>query len=137
MAKQQTEVRPQQWTVEVTRSGGWWAINVPDLPGVFSQCRRLDQVDEYVREAIALLLDADDSEVGTIDVTVVSPPEIAELVQTVEQAEQAARDAVEAAARVRKDAAQSLLHQGYPMRDIGRLIGISHQRVSQILNEAS
>ena len=137
MAKQQTEVRPQQWSVEVTRSGGWWAIRVPDLPGVFSQCRRLDQVDEHVREAIALMLDADDSEVGTIDVTIVSPPEIAELVQTVEQAEHTARDAVEAAARARKEAAQTLLDQGYPMRDIGRLIGISHQRVSQILNEAS
>jgi DNA-directed RNA polymerase specialized sigma subunit len=64
-------------------------------------------------------------------------PEIAELVQTVEQAEHTDRDAVEAAASVRKEAAQTLLHQGYPMRDIGRLIGISHQRVSQILNEAS
>ena len=137
MATQQTEVRPQQWSVEVTRSGGWWAIRVPDLPGVFSQCRRLDQVDDHVREAISLLLDADASEIGTIDITVVAPLEIAELVQTVEQAEHAARDAVEAAARARKEAAQSLLHQGYPMRDIGRLIGISHQRVSQILSEAS
>jgi len=137
MTKQQTEVLPRQWSVEVTRSGGWWAIRVRDLPGVFSQCRRLDQVDEHVREAIALMLDADDSEVGTIDVTVVAPPEIAELVQTVEQAEHTARDAVEAAASARKEAAQTLLDQGYPMRDIGRLIGISHQRVSQILNEAS
>ncbi len=137
MAKQQTEIRPHQRSVEVTRSGGWWAIRVPDLPGVFSQCRRLDQVDEHAREAIALMLDADSSEVGTIDVTVVSPPEIAELVETVERAEHTARNAVEAAARARKEAAQTLLHQGYPMRDIGRLIGISHQRVSQILNEAS
>jgi predicted RNase H-like HicB family nuclease len=137
MAKLQTEVRPQRWSVEVTRSGGWWAIRVPDLPGVFSQCRRLDQIDEHVCEAIALMLDADDSEVATIDVTVVSPPEIAELVQTVAQAEHTARDAVEAAASARREAAQTLLDQGYPMRDIGRLIGISHQRVSQILNEAS
>lgn len=137
MAKQRTDVRAQQWTVEVARSGGWWAIRVPDLPGVFSQCRRLDQVDEHVREAISLMLDADESEVATIDVTVVSPPEIAELVHTVEQAERTARDAVDAAASVRKEAAQTLLHQGYPMRDIGRLIGISHQRVSQILNETS
>ena len=137
MAKQQTEVRRQQCSVEVTRSGGWWAISVPDLPGVFSQCRRLDQVDEYVREAIALMLDVDESELGTIDVTVTSPPEIAELVETVQQAEHTARGAAEAAARARKEAAQTLLHQGYPMRDIGRMIGISHQRVSQILNEAS
>ncbi len=136
MAKQQTEVQPRHWSVEVTRSGGWWAIDVPDLPGVFSQCRRLDQVDAYVREAIALMLDVADSDVGTIDVTIVAPPEIAELVETIEQAERSARDAVEAAARARKDAARTLLHQGYPMRDIGRLIGISHQRVSQILNEA-
>jgi len=137
MAKQQTEARPTQWSVEVTRSGGWWAIRVPDLPGVFSQCRRLDQVDGHVREAIALMLELDASEVAAIDITVVSPPEIAELVQTVEQAEHTARGAIDAAASARREAAQTLMDQGYPMRDIGRLIGISHQRVSQILNEAN
>jgi predicted RNase H-like HicB family nuclease len=136
MAKRQTEVRPDQWLVEATRSGSWWAIRVADLPGVFSQCRRLDQVEQHAREAIALVLDIDQGEAGAIDVTVVSPAAITELVQSVRQADDTARHAAEAAAHTRKRAARTLVDQGYPLRDVGQLIGISHQRVSQILTDA-
>jgi len=45
------------YTVAVHRSRGWWAIGVPELKGVHSQARRLDQVDGMAREAIALFLD--------------------------------------------------------------------------------
>src|SRR5690242_11280287 len=31
------------YTVLARRSGGWWAISVPELKGVHSQARRLDQ----------------------------------------------------------------------------------------------
>ena len=43
--------------VEVVRSGRWWAITVPEIGRVFSQARRLDQVEDRAREALALLLD--------------------------------------------------------------------------------
>lgn len=66
---------------------------------------------------------------------VVSPPAVAELVEAAQQADRVARDAV-AAAHARKEAARTLVDQGYPMRDVGHLIGISHQRVSQILTDA-
>lgn len=39
----------------VTRSDGWWAVSVPDVPGLFTQARRLDQVEGLVREASELL----------------------------------------------------------------------------------
>jgi hypothetical protein len=41
------------------RSGRWWAISVPELKGVHTQARRLDQAEAMAREAIALMLDAD------------------------------------------------------------------------------
>ena len=44
------------YRVECCRSGGWWAISVPDLKGVHSQARRLDQVPGMAREAITLML---------------------------------------------------------------------------------
>ncbi len=34
-----------KYTVRVRRSGAWWAIDVPELPGVYSQARRLDRVE--------------------------------------------------------------------------------------------
>ena len=37
--------------------GGWWAITVPELDGVFTQTRRLDHVEPLVRDAVALWLE--------------------------------------------------------------------------------
>ena len=58
------------YRVRVVRSGGWWAITVPALRGVFSQAERLDCVESNAREAIAMMLDVDESEVGPIRVDV-------------------------------------------------------------------
>lgn len=118
---------------EVVRSGGWWAIRVPAIEGTFSQARRLDQVEDMAREAIALMLDIDESEVGEVELAIQQPEEVAnaliELQHFVDTADGAAALATTARTRTIK-----MLHElGYPMRDIGRLVGISHQRISQIL----
>ena len=44
------------YRVEAVRSGDWWSITVPELSGVFSQAKRLDQVERSAREAIAMML---------------------------------------------------------------------------------
>ena len=54
--------------VEVVQSGEWWAITVPSLRGVFSQARHLDEVPTAARDAIAMMLDANPTDVGPIDV---------------------------------------------------------------------
>lgn len=47
----------QAYTIVVERDQGWWAIRVAELPGVFSQTRRLDGVEVMARNAISLLLE--------------------------------------------------------------------------------
>ncbi|MFF6997936.1 type II toxin-antitoxin system HicB family antitoxin [Streptomyces sp. NPDC008313] len=47
------------YRVVARRTGEWWALEVPDLPGVFSQVKRLEQAEGAVREAIALMLDTE------------------------------------------------------------------------------
>lgn len=123
-------------TVDVTRSGRWWAIAVPSMPNVHSQCRRLEQVDEYAREAIALERGASPEEVGELVIAVAPPADLAPLIDRAEQTANAARAAGAAAARARAEAVGALAAAGYPTRDIGALLGISHQRVSQILAES-
>ncbi len=51
-------------TARVARSEGWWAISVEEIPGLFTQTRRLDQVADMVRDAASLL----GVDVGTIEV---------------------------------------------------------------------
>lgn len=121
------------YRVRAVRSGSWWAITVPELPGVFSQARRLDQVETMAREAIALMLDVDADQIGRIEVEVVPPLRAAALIGTMNDALETAREATETAASARREAAKVLRADGLPMRDVGRLLGLSHQRVSQIL----
>lgn len=62
---------PANYHVVAERSGDWWAITVAELAGVFSQARHRDQVESTAREAIALMLDIGESDVGPIDVELI------------------------------------------------------------------
>jgi predicted RNase H-like HicB family nuclease len=64
-------VRPT-YTVNAERTGRWWAITVSELPGVFSQARRLDEVETMARDAIGLYLEAPKD---TFDVAVQQVPD--------------------------------------------------------------
>jgi predicted RNase H-like HicB family nuclease len=122
------------YRVDVVRSGAWWAITVPELEGVFSQTKRLDQVEDAAREAISLMLEIEEDDVGSLDVVVTPPPGVADLLRAVETSVVVADEAARAAADTRREAVELLRAEGLPLRDVGALIGVSHQRVSQILN---
>ena len=120
-----------------TRSGDWWAITIPQLPGAFSQCKRLDQVEAMAREVIALMLDCDPADVGDVEVDVQLPDQLTDDLAALRRSERLADDARQAAAHAQRRAAEDLRAAGLSMRDIGRLLGVSHQRVSQILARES
>ncbi len=131
MARQGKTAR--SYRVDVVRSGNWWAIEIPDLPGAFSQARRLDQVEDMACEVIALMTAIDESEVGDLDVHVEPPAVVRDLIATLEESVAAAKDAKATEAETRRAVAEKLRQAGLPTRDVGALIGVSHQRVSQIL----
>ncbi|KUL26321.1 hypothetical protein ADL15_38665 [Actinoplanes awajinensis subsp. mycoplanecinus] len=115
------------YSVTCQRVGSWWAISVPELKGLHTQARRLDQVAAMAREAITLLLDVD-----AATVTVEVHPEFPDTVTEALSARQAARDADERAERATESAVRTLLRDGYTVRDAGALLGLSPQRISQI-----
>lgn len=118
------------------RSGGWWAIEVPQVRGVHSQARRLDQAEDIAREAIALMLEVPED---SFDVEL--KPELAGPAADDLSAALAARGLVERAqadARASTIRAAQRLHvDGLPVRDIGALLGLSHQRVAKLLSESA
>jgi predicted RNase H-like HicB family nuclease len=46
------------------RDGDWYPVEVPSVPGVFTQGRNLVEVEEMAREAVALALELPTSEVA-------------------------------------------------------------------------
>lgn len=118
-------------TAVCERSGGWWAVSVPEVKGAHTQARRLDQVPAMVADAVSLLdgIPAEDVHV-TLDVRV--PGEaLKEWAEARRLAAQARQLQEESAARARAAVAE-LQAEGLTVRDIGALLDISAQRVSQL-----
>src|SRR5699024_9847324 len=117
-------------TALATRSGDWWAIEVPEVAGVFTQTRRLEQVPAMVADAVAAMLDvpADSVEVS---VQASLGPELDEVMRQ-------ARDAAEQAKRAQEVSSQrmrstvKMLRQDLTTRDVASLLGVTQQRVSQL-----
>ena len=121
------------YDVTATRRGRVWELRCPQLPTVWSETTRLDQAEDTVREAIAFVADIPEDSF-TIQVHPVLPQSYS-LEQTAAQTarETAARANTEAAQHSRA-AARALAEAGLTVRDIGAVMGISHQRSAQLLD---
>ncbi len=114
-------------TAHAERSGSWWAISVPEVPGVFTQARRLEQVPEMVREAVRMLTSERVEEVGVVTVTSAD-----EAVAAAREARLRADAAAQDASAKMRQAVRQLASLDLTVRDTGSLLGISPQRVSQL-----
>jgi len=121
------------YTARTTRSGNWWAIQISELDGVFSQARRLEQVEDMARDAIAATLDVDPD---SFAVTVVPelPAKVQAILDELRASRAAAELASEAASMKAREAARILHEEGMPLRDVGRVLGVSHQRAHQLVS---
>jgi predicted RNase H-like HicB family nuclease len=119
-------------TAKVTRSGDWWAVEVPEVPGVFTQAKRLDQVEEMVRDAVALMIDARPAGID-VDLVPVLPHDVEDdLRKARELANQAAILQEEASAATRRVVLELREIERLSVRDVGKLLKLSPQRVSQL-----
>lgn len=133
--QQETETMAT-YKVRARRSGDWWALDAPDVPGVHSQCKRLDQAADMAREAIAMVLDIDEDDVA-VEVQPELPTKMRKLVLTFEQAREAQEVAARRAQQAQTEALHDLITQCHlSYRDVGQIVGLSHQRISQVLREA-
>lgn len=124
------------YTARVRRSGGWWAIDVPELPGVYSQARRLDRVEPMARDAIALFLDVDPA---TFEIRVETklPSDLRRDVDAVGRLRAEADRLQAESSGAMKRLTRELLGRGLSVRDAAVILGISHQRVSQLVRPES
>jgi predicted RNase H-like HicB family nuclease len=119
------------YTAIAERSGKWWAVELPDVPGGFTQGRNLKEAAEMAREAVALLLDLPEEEIE-IDLQPKLPKDTTTALADF-QARRLQREGAEEAERTAQvAAAQALTGAGLSVRDAGVVLGISHQRVAQL-----
>lgn len=125
------------------RDGKWWTFEIPELTSpapvagerfvAMGQARTIAQLDQAAREVAALWLDVDEETVS-VHVTAQIPEDAAQLWERASTAETAAREAVKEAARLRREAIATMKNRGLTQFESGVLLGISVQRVNQLIN---
>ena len=119
-------------TARVTRSEGWWAISVEEIPGLFTQARRLDQVANMVRDAASLL----GVEVGTVDVQPVLDSDSQRMLEELETARREAEEKQRISSGLTREVIRRFREEGLTLRDIASLVGLSQQRVAVLSRDA-
>lgn len=122
------------YQAEVRREGKWWLVEVPAIDGL-TQARRLSEAQLMARELIAVTRGVPLSEVD-VEVSLRAIGRITDLPERVEQiaSDRAQARALDARATSESEQlAKELVEAGVPLRDIGTALGVSHQRVHQLV----
>lgn len=125
------------YEVTVKRDGRWWMVAIPELDGL-TQARRLDEVEQMAREYIAVTTDVPLSRVA-VEVSGIAADgqDLLEASILVDGLRRRAKDLEALVAELTREVASALTDASVPVRDVSSVLGISHQRVSQLVQAAA
>ncbi|MGH8867694.1 MAG: hypothetical protein ACRDYU_06840, partial [Actinomycetes bacterium] len=125
------------YRVLVTREDDAWLADVKGLSGAHTYARSLAGLDRSVREVIVLMADLPDEDLDSVDVayeyrtgSTEVDKEAGRLRRLRADLDRQSRDVNARTAKL----ARELVAAGWSVRDVGALLGISPQRVSQLAN---
>ena len=107
-----------------------WNVRVKGIPGCQTYGRSIRQAQQRIREALAVWLDQE------LELPVIRdqfPAALTSVADEVVRARNAAERADAKAHQQTVDAIRALTDQGLSRRDAAELLGLSHQRVQQLL----
>ena len=100
---------------------------------IYSQAKRVDDVEPMIRDAIAGVLDVD-SESFAIELTFVLDSDVLDQVARAREVSLEAAEVQERASRESRAAVQALRKEGLTLKEAGYFLGVTPQRVAQLLN---
>jgi predicted RNase H-like HicB family nuclease len=112
---------------------GWWIARVVDVEGCHTQGRTIEQARRRVREALSLFI-GDVAERAELRESFVLPAEARRKVEAAASARERVRTQTREADEKTRQAAKALTQEGLSLRDTGELLGLSRQRVHQMLH---
>ncbi|TDW14173.1 hypothetical protein [Kribbella kalugense] len=121
------------YDVTVRRDGRWWMIAIPELGGL-TQARRLDEVERAAREFVAVTTDVPLSKVA-VEVSGIEADgqDLLEAKTLVDALRGRAKDLEALVGELTREVASALTDANVPVRDVSSVLGVSHQRVSQLV----
>ena len=125
------DVMRRRYRVTALRDGRWWLLHVPELD-VVTQTRRLARAERTARDLIAMWLGADRESFDVEVAPAMGDEVIDRLIGEAVEARAKATRMSSRATELTDEAVHQLVAKGVPMRDVGEMLGISHQRVAQL-----
>jgi predicted RNase H-like HicB family nuclease len=107
-----------------------WLVHIKGIAGCQTYGRTLRQAEARIREALAVWLDRDPE---GLEITSEWPAELADVASKVSEARRSAAASTRAAGAETAKAVKRLDLMGLSRRDTAEVLGISHQRVQQLL----
>ena len=122
------------YRVDVVRDEGWWIMHAR-IPRtiIYSQAKRVDDVEPMIRDAIAGVLDVDPQSFA-IKLTFDLDSDVLDQVARAREVSLEAAEVQERASRESRAAVQALRNEGLTLKEAGYFLGVSPQRVAQLLN---
>ena len=117
------------YRAHATRDDRYWLVHVPEVDR-YTQARTVDEVEPIARDLIAIMTGSDDP--VDLEVTVELPATVRAKLDRAEQARETERAARADAATELRSAAVELKRAGMSVRELGRVLGVSYQRASQL-----
>jgi predicted RNase H-like HicB family nuclease len=111
---------------------GYWIADIPAVPGAHTFAKRLDQLPGRLAEAIAVILELNEP-VGEPRLDVRLNPELDHLVHVAKERRHQVDAIATEASEATRLAVRALLERGLSLRDAGAVLGISHQRIGQLI----
>jgi hypothetical protein len=113
------------FTALCEHAGRWWTIHVPQIDGLTTQVRTLDQAEVVTRQLISRTLGVP-PEAIRVDVVPDAPAPLADALQK----RYAARAATDTAHEATRDAIGALVRDGYPFPDVAAMLGLSPAEIT-------
>jgi hypothetical protein len=120
---------------KVERDGRFWLIRVPEV-GRSTQARHLREVEEMARDLIAVMRDVEPDSFHLV-VSHRLPRSVQAHLDRAQKLREQSDIAKSRAAEESRAAVRELVDAGLPLRDIGQLLGISHQRAAQLATDTA
>lgn len=122
----------KHFTSTARKDGRWWVVQCDQEPGALSQVARLDQAAELQREAISFVTDIAEEDIKVTIHPVVDDSVTAEI-EHARRDRAKAEELAELSSTRFRTAARALSDNGYSLRDVGTILGVSHQRAGQLV----
>jgi predicted XRE-type DNA-binding protein len=132
----------ETYEVDAGYDGKWWVFDIPALFTAVNgrqivargQARTAAEVAGEARDIIAMWTDVDEATTH-VSVRFSMPEEIREAIARARERENAARSIEQEAAQARRFAARALVNdQGMTQSDAATMLGVSRQRVHQLVS---